>query len=82
MLQHAYVLVHYDTQTPKVLEKVRSLSLGNCLLVASNMEFVPGECLVVVSCDQPHALNAALGELATKVEGILEISVLRVVNRD
>jgi hypothetical protein len=46
------------------------------------MEFVPGECLVVVSCDQPHALNAALGELATKVEGILEISVLRVVNRD
>ena len=82
MLQHAYVLVHYDTQTPNVLENVRSLSLGNCLLVASNMEFVHGECLVVVSCDQPHALNAALGELATKVEGILEISVLRVVNRD
>ena len=39
------------------------------------------ETLLVVSCDQPHALNAALGELAEKVEGILAISVLRVVNR-
>jgi hypothetical protein len=64
-----------------MLEKVQSLSLGNCLVAASNMEFVPGEFLVVVSCDQPHALNAALGELAEKVEGILAISVLRVVNR-
>ncbi|WP_432123680.1 hypothetical protein [Streptomyces sp. C10-9-1] len=76
MLQ-AYALVEFDPNVADVPERIRAHSLGMCkqTLVGS---LTPGELIVHLNAEDGPYLNEATAALASQVEGVNRLTLLRI----
>jgi hypothetical protein len=76
----AYVLIDTDsTAGSSVLPRLRSLSLGNCLLLAEQM--MPGEIVAHLHCTERSDLNRALVEDIARLDGVKRATVLMLTDQ-
>ncbi len=76
-MTRAYLLVEVDSSSSRVLERLRSHSLGSCKQLVEAL--FSGEIVCHLHCDGGGFLNAAVVELAS-VEGDKKLTVLAVFN--
>lgn len=71
----AYLLIEADsTAGSGLLQRLRSLSLGNCLLLAEQM--VPGEIIAHLHCNGVPDVTRALTEDIAGLAGVKRATVL------
>ncbi|MEV7558953.1 hypothetical protein [Streptomyces sp. NPDC089795] len=75
MLQ-AYVLVEFDIDVTDVQERVRAHSLGMCkqTLIGSAAS---GELILHLDAEDGSNLNGAMVDLASQIEGVKRLTMLR-----
>jgi hypothetical protein len=74
----AYVLVDVDPGAD-MLPRLRSLSLGNCLMLAEQL--MPGEIIAHLHCTESPDLTRALIEDIGRLEGVKRATVLMLDHR-
>jgi hypothetical protein len=76
----AYVLIDTDPAAGgSVLPRLRSLSLGNCLLLAEQL--MPGEIVAHLHCTERADLNKALVEDIARLDGVKQAPVLMLTDQ-
>jgi hypothetical protein len=71
----AYLLIDVDPTTGSgLLQRLRSVSLGNCLLLAEQL--VPGEIIAHVHCNDFPDVTRALVEDISRVAGVKRATTL------
>ncbi len=76
----AYVLVDTDPAAGStVLPRLRSLSLGNCLLLAEQM--MPGEIIAHLHCNERPDVTRAIVEDISKLDGVKRTTLLMLVDQ-
>jgi hypothetical protein len=75
----AYVMFDTDPAVRDVEERLRGKSLGSCKLLTAALDS-DGEIVGRLECTDMPFLNTAMLELSTQVDGVREITVLRVAN--
>jgi hypothetical protein len=71
----AYLLIDVDPTTGSgLLQRLKSLSLGNCLMLAEQM--VPGEIIAHVHCDDLPDVTRALVEDISRLAGVKRATML------
>jgi hypothetical protein len=71
----AYLLVEADpTGAPNLLARVRSVSLGNCLLLAE--ELMPGEIIAHLHCTERADVTRAVVEDIARLDGVRRTTLL------
>ena len=75
-----YVLIDTDSAGgSNVLPRLRSLSLGNCLLLAEQM--MPGEIIAHLHCTERPDVTRALVEDISRLEGVKRVTVLMLTDQ-
>jgi hypothetical protein len=76
----AYVLIDTDSVGgSNVLPRLRSLSLGNCLLLAEQM--MPGEIIAHLHCTERPDVTRALVEDISRLDGVKRVTVLMLTDQ-
>jgi hypothetical protein len=71
----AYLLIDVDPTTGSgLLQRLKTLSLGNCLMLAEQM--VPGEIIAHVHCDDLPDVTRALVEDISRLAGVKRATML------
>jgi len=76
----AYVLIDTDSAAGStVLPRLRSLSLGNCLLLAEQM--MPGEIIAHLHCSERTDVTKALAEDISRLDGVRRTTLLMLTDQ-
>lgn len=76
----AYVLIDTDSAaSSNVLPRLRSLSLGNCLLLAEQM--MPGEIIAHLHCSERTDVTKALAEDISRLDGVRRTTLLMLTDQ-
>ena len=76
----AYVLIDTDpAASSNVLPRLRSLSLGNCLLLAEQM--MPGEIIAHLHCSERTDVTKALVEDISRLDGVRRTTLLMLTDQ-
>ena len=74
----AILFVELDGSFPSAAEKVKHVSLGNCLQLVA--QFSANELIVQVECDNPKSLNVAVNNDIAGIEGVKRIITCAVLS--
>jgi hypothetical protein len=76
----AYVLIDTDSAAgSNVLPRLRSLSLGNCLLLAE--QIMPGEIIAHLHCSERTDVTKALAEDISRLDGVRRTTLLMLTDQ-
>jgi hypothetical protein len=77
----AYLLIDADPiRGSDLLPRLRSLSLGNCLLLAEQM--MPGEIVAHLHCNDRPDVTRAVVEDISQLDGIKRTTVLMLIDQE
>jgi hypothetical protein len=77
----AYLLIDADPiRGSDLLPRLRSLSLGNCLLLAEQM--MPGEIVAHLHCNDRPDVTRAVVEDISQLDGVKRTTVLMLIDQE
>jgi hypothetical protein len=76
----AYLVIDADpTASSNLLQRLRSLSLGNCLLLAEQM--MPGEIIAHLHCNERPDVTRAIVEDISRLDGVKRATLLMLTDQ-